>query len=96
MCPSLCHFSPNLHVSSESPSTAPKVIWFLSIFELLLDEGEKVVEFMTPTPKVPMVGADEGGTRQCPRFRTFWIRGRGHRMNTKVWIQTKKAKLDVY
>jgi hypothetical protein len=37
---------------------APKVIWFPSIFELLLDESEKVVEFMIPTPKLPTVGAN--------------------------------------
>jgi hypothetical protein len=37
---------------------APKVIWFPSIFELFLDESEKAVEFMIPTPKVPMVGAN--------------------------------------
>jgi hypothetical protein len=36
---------------------APKVISFPSIFELLLDESEKVVKFMIPTPKVPTVGA---------------------------------------
>jgi hypothetical protein len=34
------------------------VIWFPSIFELLLDEGEKAVEFMIPTPKIPTVGAN--------------------------------------
>jgi hypothetical protein len=28
-----------------------------SIVELLHDEGEKAIELMTPTPKVPMVGA---------------------------------------
>jgi hypothetical protein len=32
--------------------------WLLSIFELLFDEGEKAVEFMTPTPKVSTVGAN--------------------------------------
>jgi hypothetical protein len=36
----------------------PKDIWFPSTFELLLAESEKVVEFMTPTPKVPTVGAN--------------------------------------
>jgi hypothetical protein len=36
---------------------APKVIWFPSIFELLLDRSEKGVEFMIPTPKLPTVGA---------------------------------------
>jgi hypothetical protein len=34
------------------------VIWFLSIFELLLDEGEKAIEFMIPMPKVPTVGTN--------------------------------------
>jgi hypothetical protein len=29
-----------------------------SIFELLLDEGEKTVKFMIPTLKVPIVGAN--------------------------------------
>jgi hypothetical protein len=37
---------------------APKVIWFSSIFELLLDRSEKGIKFMIPTPKVPMVGAN--------------------------------------
>jgi hypothetical protein len=37
---------------------APKVIWFPSIFELMLGESEKAVEFMTPTPKFPTVGAN--------------------------------------
>jgi hypothetical protein len=37
---------------------APKVIWFLSIFELLLGESEKAVEFMTPTPKLPTVSTN--------------------------------------
>jgi hypothetical protein len=37
---------------------APKVIWFSSIFELLLDESEKAAEFMIPTPKVSTVGAN--------------------------------------
>jgi hypothetical protein len=35
----------------------PKVFWFPSTSGLLLDESEKVVEFMVPTPKVPTVGA---------------------------------------
>jgi hypothetical protein len=34
----------------------PKVIWFPSIFEFLFDEGEKAVEFMIPTPKLPTIG----------------------------------------
>jgi hypothetical protein len=34
------------------------VTWFPSIFELLLDESEKAVEFMTPTPKIPTVNAN--------------------------------------
>jgi hypothetical protein len=33
-------------------------IWFLSTFGLLLAESEKVVEFMTPTPKISTVGAN--------------------------------------
>jgi hypothetical protein len=37
---------------------APKAIWFPLIFELLLDDSEKVVEFMVPTPKLPMVGTN--------------------------------------
>jgi hypothetical protein len=36
----------------------PKVAWFPLIFELFFDEGEKVVQFMIPTPKVPMVGTN--------------------------------------
>jgi hypothetical protein len=36
----------------------PKLTWFPSIFELLFDEGEKSVEFMIPTPKISMVGAN--------------------------------------
>jgi hypothetical protein len=32
--------------------------WFPSIFELLLDDGEKAVEFMISTPKIPTVGAN--------------------------------------
>jgi hypothetical protein len=36
----------------------PKVIWFPSIFELLLDEGEKAIKFMIPTLKFPTVGAN--------------------------------------
>jgi hypothetical protein len=34
------------------------MIWFPSIFELLLDESGKTVEFMIPTPKVSTVGAN--------------------------------------
>jgi hypothetical protein len=46
-------------------STAPKVIWFSSIFELLFKKSEKVVKFMIPTPKVPTVDANwRGLTRQ--------------------------------
>jgi hypothetical protein len=37
---------------------APKVIYFLSIFDLLFDESEKVVEFIIPTPEVPTVGTN--------------------------------------
>jgi hypothetical protein len=41
------------------------VIWFPSTFRLLLDESEKAVKFMVPTPKVPTVGANwRGLTRQ--------------------------------
>jgi hypothetical protein len=39
----------------------PKVIWFPSIFELLFDESEKPVKFMTPTPKAPTAGANWQG-----------------------------------
>jgi hypothetical protein len=35
-----------------------KVILFPSILELLFDEGEKAVESMTPTSKIPAVGAN--------------------------------------
>jgi hypothetical protein len=48
----------NMNNSTTQQSTAPKVIWFPSIFELLLDGGKKSVEFMIPTPKVPTVGAN--------------------------------------
>jgi hypothetical protein len=34
------------------------VIWFPSIFELSLDESEKAIEFMIPTPKLPTIGAN--------------------------------------
>jgi hypothetical protein len=37
---------------------APNVIWFSSTSGLLLDESEKAVEFMIPTPKVSMIGAN--------------------------------------
>jgi hypothetical protein len=37
---------------------APKVIWFPLIFELLLDESKKAIEFMIPTPKLPTVGSN--------------------------------------
>jgi hypothetical protein len=41
------------------------VIWFPSSFGLLLDESEKAIEFMIPTPKIPMVSANwRGLTRQ--------------------------------
>jgi hypothetical protein len=33
-------------------------IWFPSIFRLLFDEGDEIVEFMTPTPKVSTVGVN--------------------------------------
>jgi hypothetical protein len=36
----------------------PKQIWLPSIIELLLGVGKKVVEFLIPTPKIPMVGAN--------------------------------------
>jgi hypothetical protein len=45
-------------------STAPKVIWFPSIFELMLDRSEKAVEFMIPTPKVPTVSTNWWGLTQ--------------------------------
>jgi hypothetical protein len=46
-------------------STAPKVIWFPSIFELLFERSKKAVESMIPTSKVPTVGANwRGLTRQ--------------------------------
>jgi hypothetical protein len=35
-----------------------KDIWFPSTSGLLLAESEKAVEFMIPTPKLPMVGAN--------------------------------------
>jgi hypothetical protein len=37
---------------------APKVIWFPLTPGLLLDESEKAIKFMVPTPKVPTVGAN--------------------------------------
>jgi hypothetical protein len=37
---------------------APRVIWFPSIFELLLNRSEKAIEFMIAMPKVPTVGAN--------------------------------------
>jgi hypothetical protein len=36
----------------------PNDIWFLLAFELLLAKGEKAVEFVIPTPRVPTVGAN--------------------------------------
>jgi hypothetical protein len=39
---------------------APKAIWLLSTFELLLDEGEKAIEFIIPTP-MPWLEAIDGG-----------------------------------
>jgi hypothetical protein len=38
-------------------STVPKVIWFSPIFELLFDESKIIVKSITPTPKVPTIGA---------------------------------------
>jgi hypothetical protein len=37
---------------------APKMIWFPSIFELLLGEGQQAVKFMIPTRKFPTAGAN--------------------------------------
>jgi hypothetical protein len=34
------------------------IFWFLSTSELMLAKSEKAVEFMIPTPLVPMVGAN--------------------------------------
>jgi hypothetical protein len=34
------------------------IFWFLLTSELLLAKSEKAVEFMIPTPNVPMVGAN--------------------------------------
>jgi hypothetical protein len=34
------------------------VTWFPSIFKLLSDEGEKVIEFMIPTPEVHTVSTN--------------------------------------
>jgi hypothetical protein len=36
----------------------PKGIWISSTSRLLLAKGEKAVEFMIPTPRVPTVGAN--------------------------------------
>jgi hypothetical protein len=36
----------------------PKVIWFLSIFELLSEKSKKGIKFMIPMPKLPTVGAN--------------------------------------
>jgi hypothetical protein len=35
-----------------------KAIWLSSINDFLHDESKKAIESMTPTPKVPMVGAN--------------------------------------
>jgi hypothetical protein len=34
------------------------IFWFSSTFQLLLAKSEKAVEFMIPTPRVPMVGTN--------------------------------------
>jgi hypothetical protein len=34
------------------------IFWFSSTSELLLAKSEKAIEFMIPTPRVPMVGAN--------------------------------------
>jgi hypothetical protein len=34
------------------------IFWFSSTFELLLAKSKKVIEFMIPTPQVPMDGAN--------------------------------------
>jgi hypothetical protein len=39
------------------------VIWFPSIFKLVLDRSEKAIEFMIPTPKLLTVGANSGFKR---------------------------------
>jgi hypothetical protein len=36
----------------------PKEIWLLSVIDLLCDEGEKSIESMTPTPKMPTASAN--------------------------------------
>jgi hypothetical protein len=45
-------------VDKVEKSTVLKDIWFLLTFELLLDESEKAIEFMTQTPSVSTVGAN--------------------------------------
>jgi hypothetical protein len=74
---------------------APKVIWFPSIFELLLDESEKA-RIHDPNAQAPH------GRRYFTRVNStnvldkgLRIGGRGRRMNSKAKFQTNKAKLDV-
>jgi hypothetical protein len=39
-------------------SMEPNLIWPPTIIELLLGEAEKIVDSMTPTPKIPTDGAN--------------------------------------
>jgi hypothetical protein len=73
---------------------APKVIWFSSIFELLLDESKKA-RIHDSNAQAPH------GRRHFTRVNStnvldegLRIGGRGCQMNSKVTFQTNKAKLD--
>jgi hypothetical protein len=68
---------------------APKVIWFPSIFELLLGESKKSRRIHDSNAQGPQ------GRRQLTRVNSadvldegLRIEGRGHQMNSKVKIQT--------
>jgi hypothetical protein len=75
---------------------APKMIWFPSIVELLLGESKKRRRIHDSNARDPY------GRRQLTRVNStnvldegLSIGERGRRMNSKVKIQTNKAKLDV-
>jgi hypothetical protein len=86
----------------EGKSMAPKVIWFPSIFELLLDESEKTIKFMIWFPSIFELMLDESEkTIKLTRVNSanvldegLRIGERGRQMNSKVKIQTNKAKLN--
>jgi hypothetical protein len=77
-------------------STTPKMIWFPSIFVLLLDESKKAVKFIIPTPKLPTVDANLWGFNSANVLdEGLRIGGRGRRMNSdsdeqgKTWCVLK-------